>query len=236
MAFVHGKNTDVYCNGYDLTAYITSIETPQTADTAEVSTFGLTSKAYIAGQKDATISVEGYYDGTADAIDDVLNTALGQAQTEWTWYPESDTFENVGYAMQTVNTSHNVSSDIGDATSISSEGQSIIGRERVISLHALSQESSSGSSSGNDNGASSSNGGSAFIHATDVTGTVEVIIEHDTDAGFATAATLASFTAISSDHVSERITFSGTVNRYVRATWTMGGGEDLTFQIGFNRI
>jgi len=235
MAFSHGKNTKVYCNGYDLTSYLTSIEVPSTADVSETSTFGNNSKTYIAGLKDATVSIEGFYDGSSDAIDEVLNAALGQNNNEWCYYPNLDTVSNIGYGLSTVNNAVSVTSDIGDVTGISGEGQSNVSIERLESLHALSQETSSGNGTGVDGGASSSNGGSAYIQATDVTGTVEVIIQHDSNSDFSTATTLVSFTAVSTDHTSERVTFAGTVERYVRAVWTVGGGEDITFNVGFNR-
>jgi hypothetical protein len=235
MAFIHGKNTEIYCNGYNLTSYLNSIDTTKIVDITETSTFGNNSKNYIAGLQDGTVSVEGYYDGSSNAIDEVLNAALGASESEWCYYPAGDTFDNLGYALQTVNNSISLTSDIGDATTISGEAQSKVGTEKIISLHALSQVTSSGEGSGHDGEASSSDGGSAYIQVTDVTGTVEVIIQHDSNSDFSTATTLASFTAIDTDHTSERITFSGTVNRYVRAKWTLGGGETLTFNIGFNR-
>ena len=46
-------------------------------------------------------------------------------------------------------------------------------RERVLSLHALAAETANWTGTGIDGGASSANGGSAYIHVTAVTGTIE---------------------------------------------------------------
>lgn len=63
----------------DITIYITSISFPWSADTAEVTTLGKASKIYLAGLKDATISLEGVYD---PAVAQILQAALGATSTK----------------------------------------------------------------------------------------------------------------------------------------------------------
>ncbi len=71
MAAAHGSkaNLKIQDSGgvlRDLSAYLTSTGLPRSADMAEVSTLGLTSKAYIPGLKDGTIPLEGPIDPTVD--------------------------------------------------------------------------------------------------------------------------------------------------------------------------
>jgi hypothetical protein len=85
-----------------------------------------------------------------------------------------------------------------------------------------------------DNAVATSNGGAAFLHAFSIgSGTATVIVEHSTDnATFAsiTGGTFAAFSAATS----ERITLTGTINRYTRynATGTFG---TAVFAVNINR-
>ena len=233
MAFGHGKNMEVHVNGYDLTAYFESCESSHDADVAETSVFGGNNKAFVAGQKQATITLAGFYDGTAAAVDAVLQAAVGVDNSEFCVWPQGDTAGNYGQGFQGIQTAYSITGTVDDACRVSASVQSITGRERIVSLKALAQVTTSGSTTAIDNGASSANGGSAYLQVTDVTGTVEVKIEHSTDNN--TWADLVEFTAVDTDHSSQRVTFSGTVNRYTRVTYTLGGGETLTFACGLHR-
>lgn len=235
MAFGHGKNVDVYCNGYDLTTYLSSISTPATAGVAETSTFRATSKTFVAGLKDATLSAEGFFDGSADAVDEVLSAALGVAGSEWCWYPQGDAVGNYGYGLNAIETAHETQSTIDDACKIAVAAQSSVGKERIRSLHALGAESDSDwTGTAVDNGESTSNGGSAYLQVTAATGTVEVKIQHSSDNFVADTEDLVSFTAVTG-RTSERVTFTGTVKQYVRGFATLAGGETITFNLAIGR-
>lgn len=89
MAFNHGSKASFSVNDgsslRDLTSYLTSVTFPQTVDTAEVTALGGTSKAYIVGLRDATISIEGIYDPTVDGY---LSTVAGlSTATAFEYYP-----------------------------------------------------------------------------------------------------------------------------------------------------
>lgn len=120
MAFSHGKNSTFSIDNSggsptDITAYLTNIDFSQSVDTAEVSTMGNTSKAYVAGLKDATISIEGKWDST---IDGILFGILGLTGT-FAYVP----YSGVTYSGECICTSYNPPSDIGDAVSFSAEFQ-----------------------------------------------------------------------------------------------------------------
>jgi hypothetical protein len=236
MAFVHGKSTKVYANGYDLTCYLDSIETPAVADVVETSTFCSASKTYIAGMKDATLSAEGFYDSDTDAIDEVMASVFGVEDTLWSWFLNTDAIGSIGYGLKAIQTAYGVNATKDNATRISVASQSQLGRERLVSLHALAQETVTGDGASVDNAALTSSGGSAYIQVTGIaTGDVPVLIEHSTDD--ASWATLSTFTILLADgqNQSVRNTFSGTVNRYVRASWTLDASETITFNIGIHR-
>lgn len=81
MAFVHGKSSIFKLDNAssvltDISAFVNDCKLPAKADTADTSTFGKTAHTYIAGLKDAVITIAGLFDPTVDAI---LNSALGTA-------------------------------------------------------------------------------------------------------------------------------------------------------------
>ena len=69
--FVHGKSTDFELDdtggtSRSLSTVLTSVDFPEVIETAETTAFGATSKSYIVGLRDATISVSGLWDATVD--------------------------------------------------------------------------------------------------------------------------------------------------------------------------
>lgn len=74
MAAVHGKGTEFKVDSSggtltDISTYCDNVDFPGlSADTAEVTGFGATSKSYVAGQLAGTISVSGAWDATLDAV------------------------------------------------------------------------------------------------------------------------------------------------------------------------
>lgn len=77
MPFVHGKSTAVILGGTDVSSFLNSVDQTITRDVSESSTFGAQAKSYVKGQKDGTISLNGYWDGASGAIDSVMASALG---------------------------------------------------------------------------------------------------------------------------------------------------------------
>jgi len=226
MAFQHGKAVFVLLNGYNITGYLNKIETPLTADTAETSCFGVTDKTFLPGLRDATLSGDGLYDASASAIDAIMDAILAGANSgnNIMWIPAGNTIGNYGYAMNMIQTLYSTTGTKDDAVRIGIAGHSSTGRERVKLIHAHGSEDSSSQSASQDLLASGAIGGSAYIFATAITGTLDCIIQHSTTGAFSgeetTLCTFTQNTAIGH----ERLTFSGTVNRYVRAKWTIGTG------------
>lgn len=233
MAFIHGKGTDIYINGWDVNSYLQSVEIPGTCDVAETTTLDKSSKTYIAGNKDATVTLEGLYDGEDDAIDEIVENILGSTGNEICQYFGGDTAGNRGVGTSVIETEYNITTNVDDTASITVSGQSNVGRESLISLMALSTVTSSGSTTEQDYGEQTTNGGSAYLHCTAVTGTVSVKIEDSSDN--ITYNDLVSFSNVDTANSSQRVTFSGNVERYTRVTYTLDGGEAITMQVGIHR-
>ena len=75
MAFSHGKDFDVNLATAaaptvvgDFSQYCNSCSFPQSRETAEATVFGNSSKAKLAGLRDSSFSLEGFYDPAASLI------------------------------------------------------------------------------------------------------------------------------------------------------------------------
>jgi hypothetical protein len=79
MPFVHGKDSYFKVASTDLSPYLNSISVSRTADTAETSAFSSASKTYVAGLKDASITLSGMFDAT------VYSTIMAWQGTSQTW-------------------------------------------------------------------------------------------------------------------------------------------------------
>jgi len=234
--FTHGKNATVLANGYNLSPYFNSVTASGSSDTAEVSTFGNNSKAYIPGLKDATFSVEGYYDATAGAVDQSVSAMLG-TETVWTTVMSADAIGARGYGAGTIGTSVEVGAEIGGAVTISAEGQTDGGLDPIVVLHALGAETASGNGTQVDNGAATTGGAAGYLHVTAISGTptITVKVQHSSDG--TTWADLITFTAVTAANASQRVAVAGTVNRYTRALWTISGGSpSATFHMSAARL
>lgn len=235
--FTHGKNAKIIANGHDLSAYFNSVSQSGSAETSEVTTLGGDgAKAYIAGTKDATFSVEGYFDASTNGVDEVMDEILGDS-TVWTAIMATDAIGARGYAAETIGTTVEIGAEIGGAVSLTAEAQSVTGPDGIVVLHALGAETTNGNGTQVDNGAASTNGIAAYLQVTAKAGTPSLVakVQHSSDGS--TWVDLVTFAAVTTDHVAHRHTATGTVNRYLRALWTISGGTpSATFHLSAARL
>lgn len=128
MAFVHGKSAAFKLDDSggtlrDLSTYLDEVSMPRDIETAETTTFQSSgsAKTYITGLTDATISISGKFDATADGY---LAGVLGQAATlSFEYGPSGTTAGMIKYSGECIMTSYEVSSSVGDAVSASADFQ-----------------------------------------------------------------------------------------------------------------
>ena len=126
MAFVHGKDSVFKLDNAsgsltDISTYVNNVDFPETADVSETTTLGADNKTYIAGLKDATISLSGLWDATADAI---FGAVVGQSATlSYEYSPEGTASGKVKYTGEAILTSYAISSPVGDAVGYSADLQ-----------------------------------------------------------------------------------------------------------------
>ena len=126
MAFVHGSDSVFKLDNSggsltDVSSYVNNVDFPQTADVAETTTLGASNKTYIVGLKDATISLSGLWDATADAI---FGAVVGQSATlSFEYSPEGTGSGAVKYTGEAIMTNYAKSSPVGDVVGYSADLQ-----------------------------------------------------------------------------------------------------------------
>lgn len=124
MAAVHGSSAyfSVQDSGgtqRDLSTYLSESGLARSADTADVSTGGSTSKKYIAGLKDATIPISGPFDATVDGY---LAGILGMTRA-FIFRPAGTGSGLPEYTGSGILTSYEESSPVDGAATLSGEFQ-----------------------------------------------------------------------------------------------------------------
>ncbi len=238
MAASHGKSSRVLADGYLLHDYLSSVEVPMECETLETTPLNSSgSKQYVSGNRDATLSGEGFFENsTGISIDSVMNSALGSSSVIWTVYPDGYTAGNYGMGTKTIETAYNISTPVDGVISMTVEGQSKVGRDRIQSIMALTSKTTT-NSTGTPVSASagSTKGGIGYFQRTDNSTTwVTPTLQHSSSQGAAWT-TLVSFSTCSSKGA-QRVAVSGTVKKCVRGKWTISASiPSATMHFGFKR-
>lgn len=122
--FTHGKNAAFKIDDSggtlrDISNVLTDVSISRTADVAEVSAFSNSSKAYVAGLKDATLTISGSFDATVDGY---LSGILG-AEGSFEFYPIGTTGGNPKASGEAIMTSYDRTPDIGGAVTFTAAFQ-----------------------------------------------------------------------------------------------------------------
>jgi hypothetical protein len=226
MGFSHGSKAALYIAGSDVSSAFTSATVTRSRDTAETSGLGSTAKSYISGLNDATVAAEGLYEANSTLADDVLATILGSASKS-AFILAIDGGAAVGdpaLAGKIDTSSYEISSPVDGVTSTALDFQTSDGIPSGKILKPKAAVTATANGTAVDNAASTSNGIVAVLQVFAISGTtpsITVSIEHSADNS--TYAALGTFTAVTSGTSAQVITTAGTVNRYVRAVFTVSG-------------
>jgi hypothetical protein len=122
--FTHGKNAAFKIDDSggtlrDISNVLTDVAVSRTADVAEVSAFSNSSKAYVAGLKDATITISGSFDATVDGY---LSGILG-VEGSFEFYPIGTTGGNPKASGEAICTSYDRTPDVGGAVTFTAAFQ-----------------------------------------------------------------------------------------------------------------
>jgi hypothetical protein len=247
--FIHGKDTNVLLDEFDLSAYFNSVDVSTSTDTAETTAFGSTSKSYIVGLADATLSLSGMFAQDADGSDEELQAILGSATTPLvSVLLNAGTIGNRAVVAKAHETNYAISSPVADIVTVTADfNASTDGTANLtyglrtgvqLTTGASIAYGSLGDLASSDGGASSANGGMANLHVTANTVDDAVVIKVQDSADDATFADLITFSSVSATtKTSEQKAVTGTVARYLRVTASSASATtgSITFNVVFAR-
>lgn len=124
--FRHGKNSvfkvdDSGATLRDISNTLNNVSFPREVETVETTSFGSSSRTYVVGFQNATISIEGTWDATVDGY---LAGILGQdATVSFEYGPEGSTTGYIKFSGEAYCTSYETSGAVGEVVTFSAEFQ-----------------------------------------------------------------------------------------------------------------
>lgn len=236
----HARNTSILVDQYDLSTYLKSVSINGNAAMLDATHFQAAAKVYVPDVVEAKLSAEGFF--AVDAVnarasEDVLRAALGtETQHILTVSPEGATLGKPSLLLLADETKYDTSFPATNLLMATAEFQASLGLAAGVIVQALGALTATGNGTSVDNSASSANGGVAHLHVVNVSGTSPTLdgkIQHSSDGS--TWADLVTFDQVT-DVTSQRITVTGTINRYLRFIRTVGGtSPSFTLAAAFAR-
>lgn len=236
MVFRHGLTAKFYYDQTDFSDYIDEVDPSFERAMAEYAVLGQDWGLSLPGIRSVVVAVSGLSD--RDNFDEkAWNVFDGSTERMWAYLPDGDTVGNTAYmASSRINTfDHAVSTDDVIRAPVGVVGSDRADRGEVI--HTLSAETTGDNGAAQDNTSSTSDGAEAYLIVTSATDTdaLDVKLEHSADdITYSDLLTFTQVTAAGSEHQ----TATGTVNQYVRCTWTVtdvSGSPSFTFFVGWRR-
>ena len=237
MAKYGSNNVTFIVGGFDVSGVSTNLSDVSTANLEETTGLGdAWQEQTSTGVRTAELTADGFYDDATDSI----NAALGGSEAS----SKVVSYYYAGGTLGTPFTSHE-GVFAGTYTRQATRGEltkangvyTVTGvKDEGVVLLPLATVSATGTGSATNYGSATSSGGAGTLQVTAVDGTsptADVKIRHSADD--ITYADLITFTQATA-RTAERTTVSGTVNQYLKATYTIGGtAPNVTLVVGFAR-
>jgi hypothetical protein len=232
--FQHGKSTGVLFDEFDLSTYFNQVNAGRSIQAVNTTTFTNDDKNYIAGLEEGSISLQGLWDGSANAADEELDAAIG-TEAIITVCPQGlATLGNKAIMLKGEHISYQIRSTVNDAVRIVAGGTADGGvRTSGVLLQPLEAETTTFNGTAVDSGASSAFGGVGQIHVTAFSGTDATVKIQDSSNGtdFSDLITFTSITGVTA----ERLTVTGTVDQHIRFAITTDNFTSMTIACAFAR-
>ena len=235
-----GKWTRVFVEGYDLTTSSNAVA-PSNAY-AKVEMGGYTQDmSYLNGRGDGSIVLDGFFDDTTNLSHDAMKTLSSGDSTALVTVMIGDnatpTVGDVSYHLKGIQHIYDVTPDLNGAVAVHGEwGAKGDPLEYGVVL-ADATITATGAQSSYDGLAQTTAGGVGYFHITGLSAgdTITILIEDS--ANDSTWATLITCTLDGTALDGERIEVSGTVDQYIRASYTVTGSSiSFPIAVGFIRL
>lgn len=234
MPFVHSKNSRVLVNENHVSAHISGWSVAHQRSYGTVTSILDDGNKAVPGLLSGTISLNGMFDSATGLFTEANASAGVDNGALVTVLPDGFTIGKPALMSVTDIDNIEVPASVSETVTATVNATADDGVDMGVALHALTAESAGGNGTSVDNLASSANGGVANLHITSYSTLTNIVVkvQHSTDNSvWSDLITFTTATAVGA----ERRTVSGTVNRYVRALWTVSGTGSATFVVAFAR-
>lgn len=230
MTFKPTFRTRILNGDFSLSAKLADISVPLTIDMLDPTTFADDAKRALPGLETSTFACEGFID-----IDTAADNAAWTAAQPLTYGHEGIALGSPVTMINALKSAYELGSPVAGISSFTLGGQTDGKTDLGYSLHDLTAETATADGTGYDQTVvSTTAGGVGHLHVTAFSGLTNIIVtiqDSANNSAFATIGTFATATGVTS----ERLEISGTVRRYVRASWTVSGTGSATFSAAFAR-
>lgn len=223
---INANNTTVLYDDTALAAYLRSATPTFTAAMLDGTTLADSSVVYYPGLTNVGFSLSGLFDsntGAGTVLDEITSRLGSSTATATTISPGGFSAGSAAWLLPALTINYQVSSTVADLVPFTLELGAGAPAGLGICLTALAAQTATGNGTSQDNSAATSNGAVAHLHITAASGTtpsMTVVIQHSTNNS--TWSTLGTFSAATTAG-SQTLQLTGTVNRYVRASFTISG-------------
>lgn len=243
MSAIHGRSTQIFINQFDVSNQLKTYNAQSAAPEIECTAFTDTARQYIANFREGSLSLEGFFQqnsitlaGIDDIFQDLKDDSSPAVVTLFLGGEfAGDVVSEPALLCQAVETRCNTETPADGYISAMADFRGAINRGVNLSLFAAITATGAGSEV--DHGAATANGAVAHLHITARSGTSPTNttkIQHSTNNS--TWVDLVSFAA-KTNVGAERVSVTGTVNRYVREFHTLGGtSPSFTQFVTFARL
>lgn len=216
------QNARLMIGGTDATQFARSATVSSTTATADATTLASQATEYAPALRDAAVSAEAI--ATVGSLDALRSSLAASSRQVITLAPTGGTLGMPCDLVSADATTLGISAPSGDVVAASFEAQAT-GGSTPGDVLADTTASADGGGSSLDNGAPTTAGSVIHLHLTSIdAGSVTLRVQHSADG--TTWADLGTTTLTSPGGV--RVTTTGTVARYLRASWTLAGGASST--------
>lgn len=241
MTMVHGKNSRLLLADSLYSGFLRQFETGTEIEMADATPFGPEGHKYVPGLEQGTLSMEGMLDNSpaVGGQNDRLNSTLGaQNGSIITSAPAGLGVGEIVTVIEARSTNYALSSPIGDIVSFQASWQSEGQVDQGVSLHGETAETATANGTAVDNLILSAGGAATALHVIANTRSTSSTIKVQHSVDNSVWVDLATFAVVGAGlTATERIiTAVGTVNRYLRAQWTLTAGTgSITFVVAAAR-
>jgi hypothetical protein len=239
-AKLHGRTNKLLVDQFDLTSYFDQCNIKKSVDLSETQTFGDNWKERgVPGLFDGAMSLSGFFDSVANGPDARLKVALGDTDGQIVTRGCPDfAIGSLVDMLQAAETNYEEPANENEVNRLSAEFVPDGYIDLGVSLHDLTNVTSTGGFTAVDETAGTTLGGVGHLHVTSFggSGSPTISIQHSTSGS--TWANLLTFTALTAATAQRsELSATATVKRYLRANIDTAGapGTGITFVAAFAR-